>query len=285
MSICPTSPPAARKPPRPKRNWKPPAAAFAPKFGDDGLIPAIAVDAADGTVLMQAYMNRDALAATLEQGEGGLLEPLAVGTVAQGGHQRAGANRRRTADRLRPGFDPPAGRAGRGRSLSHGGPKLLLPTGSRRRGGRWNPRPTPPEPGACEDLAPAAAGAGAEEKRVGPLGSGRPAVRPGPRGGDRREAPTPGGDRRRSARRPERALRARRRSAHWSDRPRNRSRPRPTARRRWGRTAASPRSAARPRGPPPANRPPPPCGPESTRSPGPSPRPARRRPVRRRLRR
>ena len=44
-------------------------AAFAPKFGEDGLIPAIAVDAADGAVLMQAYMNRDALAATLQKGE------------------------------------------------------------------------------------------------------------------------------------------------------------------------------------------------------------------------
>ena len=52
-----------------KAELEAPTARFAPKFGDDGLIPAIAVDAADGTVLMQAYMNRDALAATLEQGE------------------------------------------------------------------------------------------------------------------------------------------------------------------------------------------------------------------------
>ena len=52
-----------------KAELEAPTAAFAPKFGDDGLIPAIAVDAADGTVLMQAYMNRDALAATLEKGE------------------------------------------------------------------------------------------------------------------------------------------------------------------------------------------------------------------------
>ncbi|QDT16835.1 phosphoribosyl-AMP cyclohydrolase [Alienimonas californiensis] len=44
-------------------------APFAPKFDADGLIPAIAVDAADGTILMQAYMNADSLAQTLEKGE------------------------------------------------------------------------------------------------------------------------------------------------------------------------------------------------------------------------
>ena len=44
-------------------------APFAPKFDEHGLIPAMAVDAATGDLLMQAYMNRDALAATLERGE------------------------------------------------------------------------------------------------------------------------------------------------------------------------------------------------------------------------
>lgn len=34
----------------------------------DGLVPAIAVDAGDGTVLMMAWMNRAALAATIEEG-------------------------------------------------------------------------------------------------------------------------------------------------------------------------------------------------------------------------
>ena len=43
--------------------------AFAPKFDAGGLIPAIAVDATDGTVLMQAYMNREALAETIRRGE------------------------------------------------------------------------------------------------------------------------------------------------------------------------------------------------------------------------
>lgn len=43
--------------------------ALAPKFDADGLIPAIAADAADGTVLMLAWMNAAALQATIETGE------------------------------------------------------------------------------------------------------------------------------------------------------------------------------------------------------------------------
>ena len=39
------------------------------RFDADGLIPAIAQDAADGEVLMVAWMNREALAATAERGE------------------------------------------------------------------------------------------------------------------------------------------------------------------------------------------------------------------------
>jgi phosphoribosyl-AMP cyclohydrolase len=39
------------------------------RFDADGLIPAIAQDAADGQVLMVAWMNREALAATAERGE------------------------------------------------------------------------------------------------------------------------------------------------------------------------------------------------------------------------
>jgi len=42
---------------------------FAPKFDADGLIPAIAADAASGDVLMFAWMNAEALQATLETGE------------------------------------------------------------------------------------------------------------------------------------------------------------------------------------------------------------------------
>jgi phosphoribosyl-AMP cyclohydrolase len=42
--------------------------AFLPKFGADGLVTCIAVDAGDGEVLMVAHMNDEALAKTLETG-------------------------------------------------------------------------------------------------------------------------------------------------------------------------------------------------------------------------
>ena len=41
---------------------------LAPKFDVNGLIPAIATDAATGEVLMHAYMNEAALLKTLETG-------------------------------------------------------------------------------------------------------------------------------------------------------------------------------------------------------------------------
>ncbi|UCC99797.1 MAG: phosphoribosyl-AMP cyclohydrolase [Phycisphaerales bacterium] len=41
---------------------------FAPKFDENGLIPAIAQDARTGQILMVAYMNRQALDATIESG-------------------------------------------------------------------------------------------------------------------------------------------------------------------------------------------------------------------------
>ena len=43
-------------------------AVFMPKFDADGLIPAIAQDAATGEVLMLAWMNAEALRLTLETG-------------------------------------------------------------------------------------------------------------------------------------------------------------------------------------------------------------------------
>jgi phosphoribosyl-AMP cyclohydrolase len=43
-------------------------ALFTPRFDRDGLIAAMAVDAEDGQVLMLAWMNAEALAATLETG-------------------------------------------------------------------------------------------------------------------------------------------------------------------------------------------------------------------------
>lgn len=42
---------------------------FQPKWGADGLLTAVAVDAGSGQVLMVAHMNADALAATLVTGE------------------------------------------------------------------------------------------------------------------------------------------------------------------------------------------------------------------------
>ena len=42
--------------------------AFAPKFGADGLITAVAVDDASGEILMVAHMNADALTRTLNEG-------------------------------------------------------------------------------------------------------------------------------------------------------------------------------------------------------------------------
>ncbi|HTN98755.1 MAG TPA: phosphoribosyl-AMP cyclohydrolase [Nordella sp.] len=42
---------------------------FAPRYDDQGLIPAIVTDAKDGSVVMLAYMNARALALTLETGE------------------------------------------------------------------------------------------------------------------------------------------------------------------------------------------------------------------------
>ncbi|MBM3520823.1 MAG: phosphoribosyl-AMP cyclohydrolase [Alphaproteobacteria bacterium] len=41
---------------------------FQPRFDRDGLIPAIVTDAGDGTVLMFAHMNEDALRLTRETG-------------------------------------------------------------------------------------------------------------------------------------------------------------------------------------------------------------------------
>ena len=42
---------------------------FAPRYDDQGLIPAIVTDAKDGSVVMLAYMNAEALRLTLETGE------------------------------------------------------------------------------------------------------------------------------------------------------------------------------------------------------------------------
>ena len=42
---------------------------LAPKFGNDGLIPVVTTDYKSGEVLMQGYMNKEALAKTIKLGE------------------------------------------------------------------------------------------------------------------------------------------------------------------------------------------------------------------------
>ena len=42
---------------------------LAPKFGNDGLIPVVTTDYESGEVLMQGYMNKEALAKTIKLGE------------------------------------------------------------------------------------------------------------------------------------------------------------------------------------------------------------------------
>lgn len=44
-------------------------ARLTPRFGPDGLVTCVTVDAGTGEVLMVAHMNRDALARTIETGE------------------------------------------------------------------------------------------------------------------------------------------------------------------------------------------------------------------------
>ncbi len=41
---------------------------FTPKFDSDGLMPAIVIEASSGTLLMQAFVNIDALKTTLDTG-------------------------------------------------------------------------------------------------------------------------------------------------------------------------------------------------------------------------
>ncbi|MEL7544042.1 MAG: phosphoribosyl-AMP cyclohydrolase [Pseudomonadota bacterium] len=41
---------------------------FIPRFGPDGTLPVVATDAANGAVVMLAYMNREALDATIATG-------------------------------------------------------------------------------------------------------------------------------------------------------------------------------------------------------------------------
>ena len=51
---------------------------FAPKFDENGLIPVITTDYESGEVLMQGYMNKDALRQTIELGEAVLEHTLQI---------------------------------------------------------------------------------------------------------------------------------------------------------------------------------------------------------------
>ena len=72
------------------------------KFNDAGLIPAIAQDADNGDVLMMAWMNGDAVRATLDTGARHLLVEVASGILDQGRNQRPRAGTGGASDRLRP---------------------------------------------------------------------------------------------------------------------------------------------------------------------------------------
>lgn len=56
-------------PPRGDKQQVEEALTFTPKFDADGLIPAVALDAATREPLMLAYMNAESLKLTLEKGE------------------------------------------------------------------------------------------------------------------------------------------------------------------------------------------------------------------------
>ena len=59
---------AAPRPPAPERDAVEASGRFEPRYGPDGLLPCITVDAGTGAVLMLAWMNAEALQATLTTG-------------------------------------------------------------------------------------------------------------------------------------------------------------------------------------------------------------------------
>ena len=70
-------------------------------FPASGLVPAIVQDAADGRVLMLAWVDAEALAATVDDRRGPLPLALARPALAQGRDERPHAARRRAGRRLR----------------------------------------------------------------------------------------------------------------------------------------------------------------------------------------
>ncbi len=96
------------------------------KWDADGLVAAVAQDAASGRVLMLAWMNREALELTARDRRGGVLVALARATVAQGRGIRARATGARHPAGLRRGCCAAERRAGGWHRLSHRARALLL---------------------------------------------------------------------------------------------------------------------------------------------------------------
>ena len=88
------------------------------RFGPDGLVPAIAQQHDTGEILMLAWMNRDAVRASLDRRPRLLLVAVARETVAQGRDLRTGSVAARAAPRLRRRHGAAAGRSA-GRRLPH----------------------------------------------------------------------------------------------------------------------------------------------------------------------
>ena len=91
---------------------------FQPRFDAEGLIPAIVTDARDGTVLMFAHMNAEALRLTLDTGICPFLEPLAPGTLEEGRNLRRTAAGHGNPHRLRSGRAAGEGPAAQGRGAA-----------------------------------------------------------------------------------------------------------------------------------------------------------------------
>ena len=96
------------------------------KFDADGLIPAIAQDAATGEILMVAWMNAESLQRTLETGEAHYWSRSRKKLWHKGEESGNVQKVREIRDRLRQGRAAPEDRAGRRRRLPHRLPLLLL---------------------------------------------------------------------------------------------------------------------------------------------------------------
>ena len=103
------------------------------RWGSDGLVPVVVQDVADGRVLMLAYANAEALAATLATGEVHFYSRSRRPPLAQGRDERQRPPPRRPRPRLRRRRAPGHGRAGRA-GVPPWHPELLRRGRSARRG-------------------------------------------------------------------------------------------------------------------------------------------------------